>query len=271
MAVMRTTAPLMLACLGLVMLTSCDARLGTGEPSSRRHSGFDAGMIPQDSGGVVTPRPTDAAAGPIMADGGALPPTEPLPEGDPCDSLDYLGRCNEDIAEWCDEGVFKTRDCAEDGLVCEYVDDSVGFYCAAPRTPPPVPPEPGGCGNSVEQAQLRETNVARREGGLVELRCDPLATLVARGHSQDMCDLGYFSHTSRDGRSFTDRLDAGGVMYGWAAENIAYGQTTPAEVHRVWMDSPGHRRNILTGRYTRIGVGYVHCDGRHYWTQNFMD
>jgi len=64
-----------------------------------------------------------------------------------------------------------------------------------------------------------------------------------------------------------------GIRYRRAGENIARGQPTPEDVHRSWMNSTGHRRNILDRDYGRIGVGYVACDGprRHYWTQVFAD
>ena len=62
-----------------------------------------------------------------------------------------------------------------------------------------------------------------------------------------------------------------GVRYGTAGENIAWGQRTPDEVHDAWMNSSGHRANILGGDYNRIGIGYVECGGMPLWTQNFTD
>jgi uncharacterized protein YkwD len=62
-----------------------------------------------------------------------------------------------------------------------------------------------------------------------------------------------------------------GISYQAAAENIAAGQTTPQEVVQAWMNSPGHRANILNGNYTYIGVGYAKGGSqRHYWTQMFI-
>jgi uncharacterized protein YkwD len=128
-----------------------------------------------------------------------------------------------------------------------------------------------GCGGATETEQLRLTNEARSSSGLSPLACDDGLTRAARLHSKDMCDRDYFDHTSADGRSFTDRIDAQGVRYGSAGENIAWGQSTPAEVHDSWMGSSGHRANILGGSYRRIGIGYWPCGGSPMWTQDFTD
>lgn len=128
-----------------------------------------------------------------------------------------------------------------------------------------------GCGTAVEQAQLALTNAARAEDGDAPLRCDVLMTTVARAHSQDMCDRRYFSHTSLDGRSPFERMRAAGVMFSTAGENIAQGQRTAEAVHTSWMNSSGHRANILNGAYGRIGIGLSECDGRMYWTQVFAN
>ena len=91
---------------------------------------------------------------------------------------------------------------------------------------------------------------------------------VARYKSQDMADRHYFSHTSPTYGSPFDMMKAFGIKYRTAGENIAYGQRTPAEVVTAWMNSPGHRANILNSSFKQIGVGYV-ASGR-YWTQMFI-
>jgi uncharacterized protein YkwD len=150
----------------------------------------------------------------------------------------------------------------------------------APTPPPPMvdaatapspPPPPTGCGTPTEQAVLGLANQARAASGARALVCDELMTTVARAHSQDMCDRGYFSHTSRDGRSPFDRMRDAGVRFGTAGENIAQGQRSADEVHNAWMNSAGHRMNILNGAYRRLGVGLAECGGRMYWTQVFAD
>lgn len=79
-----------------------------------------------------------------------------------------------------------------------------------------------------------------------------------------------FSHTRPDGRKFSTALTEAGVEFRGAGENIAYGQRTPEEVMKGWMNSPGHRANIMNENYTKIGVGYYqNANGVNYWTQLF--
>ena len=91
---------------------------------------------------------------------------------------------------------------------------------------------------------------------------------VARYKSQDMADNRYFSHTSPTYGSPFQMIKNFGISYRTAGENIAAGQRTPKAVVDAWMNSSGHRANILNASYTQIGVGYV-ADGR-YWTQMFI-
>ena len=78
-----------------------------------------------------------------------------------------------------------------------------------------------------------------------------------------------FSHTRPDGSSFSTVLSQNGVSYRGSGENIAYGQRTAAEVMDGWMNSSGHRANILNGNYTNIGVGFYESNGVKYWVQLF--
>ncbi|MFV9506489.1 MAG: CAP domain-containing protein, partial [Oscillochloridaceae bacterium umkhey_bin13] len=94
------------------------------------------------------------------------------------------------------------------------------------------------------------------------------------GHSQDMAQRGYFSHFSPEGRDPSDRVDATGYQWQMVGENIASGYRTPQEVVAGWMDSPGHRANILRCEFTEIGIGYFERPDdpsrmRTYWTQVF--
>jgi hypothetical protein len=191
---------------------------------------------------------------------------------DPCDGLDYLGECDGSMARWCSDGRLQEIDCAGRGQVCDYVNDRIGWFCTDGSGPGPTPPDPGdGCGDAVVIEQIRLTNEARGAAGLGALTCDEGLTRAAYLHCNDMCEQGYFSHTSRDGRSFTDRIREQGVSFGTAGENIAWGQATASEVHTTWMNSWGHRANILGSGYRRIGVGYEPCGGRPLWTQDFTD
>ena len=123
-----------------------------------------------------------------------------------------------------------------------------------------------------ESDVLDLVNDERAAEGLDPLSYDADLTSAARGHSQDMGLNGYFSHTSQDGRSPGDRITAAGYSWNTYGENIAAGQTTPAAVVAGWMNSPGHRANILSPNFCDLGVGYAYVASSpygHYWTQNF--
>ncbi|MHA6260863.1 CAP domain-containing protein [Sporosarcina sp. CAU 1771] len=122
--------------------------------------------------------------------------------------------------------------------------------------------------SAVEQAVLDLTNAERQKAGLKSLQIDSKLMNSARQKSTDMATKNYFSHTSPTYGSPFDQLKANGVTYRSAAENIAMGQRSAAEVVQGWMDSPGHRQNILTSDFTHIGIGYD-ANG-HYWTQQFI-
>ena len=116
---------------------------------------------------------------------------------------------------------------------------------------------------------VRLVNVVRAKAGCGALRSDARLAKAARLHSEDMARQNYFSHTSLDGRSPWDRIEAQGYADG-SAENIAAGYTTPAAVMDGWMNSPGHRANILDCKSKAIGVG-IGRGGSYgtYWTQDF--
>lgn len=111
-------------------------------------------------------------------------------------------------------------------------------------------------------------NAERAKNGLSPLTQDWELSRVARYKSQDMKDNSYFSHTSPIYGSPFDMIKSFGISYRTAGENIAKGQSTPQAVVNAWMNSSGHRANILNRSYTKIGVGYV-ADGK-YWTQMFI-
>jgi uncharacterized protein YkwD len=91
---------------------------------------------------------------------------------------------------------------------------------------------------------------------------------VALAHSQDMKDNSYFSHTSQDGRSFSDRIRNAGITFSSGGENIAQGQRSGQAVFTAWLNSTGHRANMENCTYTHHGVGHV-ADG-NYWTNKFV-
>ncbi|MFS0861355.1 SafA/ExsA family spore coat assembly protein [Fredinandcohnia sp. 179-A 10B2 NHS] len=124
---------------------------------------------------------------------------------------------------------------------------------------------------SIENQVIQLTNQQRAKNGLPALKADWELSRVARYKSVDMRDKNYFSHTSPTYGSPFTMMKNFGVSYRTAAENIAAGQRTPQEVVNAWMNSPGHRANILKSDITHIGVGYAEGGSkRHYWTQMFI-
>lgn len=150
-----------------------------------------------------------------------------------------------------------------------------------PSTPAPQNPSNGENTNNnnqsntvqsnidqIEAAVIELTNKERAKVGLAPLQMDSALMAAAREKSQDMKDNNYFSHTSPTFGSPFDRLQALGIQYSAAGENIAKGQRTAEEVVAAWMASQGHRENILNPNFTHIGVGYVK-EG-NIWTQQFI-
>ena len=121
---------------------------------------------------------------------------------------------------------------------------------------------------SYEHEVVRLVNEIRQQNGLKPLTENWELSRVARYKSQDMLDNRYFSHTSPTYGSPFQMIKAFGLSYRTAGENIAKGYASPQAVVNGWMNSSGHRANILNASYTQIGVGYV-AQG-HYWTQLFI-
>ena len=119
-----------------------------------------------------------------------------------------------------------------------------------------------------ENEVIRLVNDQRAKHGLKGLTANWELSRVARYKSQDMVDNRYFSHTSPIYGTPFQMIRDFGLSYRTAGENIAYGQRTPQDVVNAWMNSSGHRANILNASYTQIGVGYA--SSGHYWTQMFI-
>jgi uncharacterized YkwD family protein len=119
--------------------------------------------------------------------------------------------------------------------------------------------------SSMEQQVINLVNQERAKNGLSALSQDSALMNVAKLKSEDMKNNNYFSHTSPTYGSPFDMLKSFGISYKTAGENIAKGQKTAEAVVSAWMNSEGHRKNILNSAFTKIGVSYV--DG--YWTQIF--
>lgn len=126
-------------------------------------------------------------------------------------------------------------------------------------------------GRAFEQEVIRLVNEERAKAGLKPLTENWELSRVARFKSEDMATKKYFSHTSPTYGSPFTMMKNFGIRYSYAGENIAYGQKSAAEVMKGWMNSPGHRQNIMNSNYTQIGVGYVqNSNGTPYWTQMFI-
>ena len=121
---------------------------------------------------------------------------------------------------------------------------------------------------SYEAEVIRLVNAERAKAGLKPLTHDWELSRVARYKSEDMKDKNYFSHTSPTYGTPFQMMRSFGIKYKTAGENIARGYKTPSAVVNGWMNSSGHRANILNGSFTHIGVGYV--ESGSYWTQMFI-
>ena len=144
--------------------------------------------------------------------------------------------------------------------------DGGGAMARSHETRTSAPAGPTGPTDPEVATFVKLMNAHRRSLGLSPLAWDRRAAAVAQEHSRDMFERDYFSHTSPNGRTMRDRLEAGGVKYSQAGENIAWGQETGRAVLTAWLRSPGHRKNIERSGYTRHGVAKVGL----YWTHVFI-
>lgn len=121
---------------------------------------------------------------------------------------------------------------------------------------------------SVAQEVLNIVNQERQRAGLSPLRLQSQLTAAAQAHSNDMARNNFISHTGYDGSSFVDRIKRTGYNFRSGAENVAAGQTSSQNVMQSWMNSPGHRNNILNPGYRDIGIANARGN-KLYWTQVF--
>ncbi|MGW4686385.1 CAP domain-containing protein [Streptomyces sp. NPDC004244] len=134
----------------------------------------------------------------------------------------------------------------------------------APSTPKAAatPAAPGVAGEI-----LALVNQERAVVGCPALTINAKLTAAAQSHSQDMAAHANMSHTGSDGSDPGQRITRAGYTWSTYGENVAYGYSTPAAVMEGWMNSPGHKRNILDCSFKEIGIGYA--GPNHYWTQDF--
>ena len=123
----------------------------------------------------------------------------------------------------------------------------------------------GGCSSGLAESQtIAITNSERTSRGLRALSCDARVQRLAYDYSKTMCNRRCFGHHCNGG--VDDRLERAGVQWRSYGENVAVGYRTPPEVMEGWMDSSGHRDNILGSSFREIGIGIYNCGGRLYWT-----
>ncbi|MFE9220993.1 CAP domain-containing protein [Streptomyces lavendulae] len=146
---------------------------------------------------------------------------------------------------------------------------------APPKTAAPKPPAPKPSattpddGHSAEEAAvLTLVNQERAQAGCVPVRANPPLASLAAAFSKDMAVRGFFDHTDPDGNTPWNRADKAGIG-GLGGENIARGQGDAKSVMQAWMNSPGHKANILNCEYRTLGVGVYFGAGGPWWTQDF--
>ncbi|GGV09312.1 hypothetical protein GCM10010275_57400 [Streptomyces litmocidini] len=123
-------------------------------------------------------------------------------------------------------------------------------------------------GEAAEAEVFRLVNTERAKVGCTPVRADARLAALAGAFSADMAARGFFDHTDPDGDTPWVRAEQAGIS-GMGGENIARGQVDAAAVMASWMNSDGHRANILNCDFTTMGVGVVFGDGGPWWTQDF--
>jgi uncharacterized protein YkwD len=130
--------------------------------------------------------------------------------------------------------------------------------------------------NAMTNRVVALTNFHRQQGGLAPFKVNPVLSAVAQSHTENMIVSDFYAHQAPDGSRGADRMRRAGYNYLWAGENIGVGYSTADEVVQAWMNSPGHRANIMNPNLREIGAGFYFTANdtgrvsyRYYWTQNF--
>ncbi|MCX7780999.1 MAG: CAP domain-containing protein [Negativicutes bacterium] len=144
----------------------------------------------------------------------------------------------------------------------------------APSTNPdsnyPTPSQPTTSSASDEQLAFNLLNQDRAKYGLPALKYNAQLTVLARNYARDMINRNFFAHTDPDGLSPFDRMSRAGISYRTAGENLAINSSV-TDAEKAFMNSPGHRANILSANYTEVGVGVVRAaNGQVYVVQEFI-
>jgi uncharacterized protein YkwD len=149
------------------------------------------------------------------------------------------------------------------GLFLSTLADGVVPEAIAQPAPAPQPANP------VAEELLRLVNAERRRVNAPPLVLNDRLTRAAQGHAQDMATSRRMSHTGSDGSTLRSRIDATQYQWSTLGENVAMGQSTATAVMAAWMNSPGHRQNILNPAFSELGIGSASGGGRPYWVQVF--
>lgn len=136
-----------------------------------------------------------------------------------------------------------------------------------PQATGPAAPQDTAAPSGAQAEVLALVNKERTAVGCPVLTLNAKLTKAAQDHSADMAANSNMSHTGSDGSDPGQRITRAGYQWRTYGENVAYGYSTPAKVMEGWMNSPGHKRNILDCSYKEIGIGLAQPG--HYWTQNF--
>ncbi|WP_326766478.1 CAP domain-containing protein [Streptomyces sp. NBC_01591] len=138
---------------------------------------------------------------------------------------------------------------------------------SAPKASAPAASTPAAPATDAAARVLKLVNSERDKAGCSPLTLNAELTKAAQAHSADMASHENMSHTGSDGSAPDDRITRAGYDWSSYGENVAYGYSTPESVMAGWMDSPGHRANILDCSFKEIGVGLAQPGD--YWTQDF--
>ncbi|GHI82682.1 CAP domain-containing protein [Streptomyces xanthophaeus] len=239
------------------------------------------GVAMADSdGGARTDQRAGGTAGTASGTGSATPtagPTEASPSGTP----DASASASASPSATPDAGATESTPAAEPTTPAS---SAPAKPEAAKPAKPAVKPAPtkgsgsGGSGSSggsgtvnadAESAVLSLVNKERKAAGCDPLTANAKLNAAARAYSDTMARSGVMSHTGPDGSTMTSRVEAAGYAWSRLGENIARGQSDADAVMNAWMNSSGHRANILNCDFREIGVGLHKGDGGPWWTQNF--
>jgi uncharacterized protein YkwD len=186
-----------------------------------------------------------------------------------------LGRANESVTSTVDAGTYYVRVSRQRGKT-HYRLKLITSASAAQTPPVQLPLSPLTGSGSFSDRVLALTNFYRSQSGLQPLQLNAKLTAAAQAHSQDMALNDFFSHTGSDGSTSSSRIQSTGYLYSAVGENIAEGYATPEEVVQAWMNSPGHRANILNPSLREMGVGFYFLESdpgavqyHYYWTEDF--